>query len=214
MIRINKSEQIPASLQRSGNKYDGQDVQRQLLSDQNEKCYLCEQHVDEDFEIEHFQSRTKNPELIAKWSNLLLSCRYCNGKKSNKFDDILNPLEENIETDVEHRLIEGNRAFFTSANDDQFTQNSITLLQSIFNGRGKVKNTKEERFFASFLQKILHFLQIATQYLSDPENEKIGQAIENELDVNSEFLAFKYQIIRSNGALLAKFVDNIVWNKK
>lgn len=80
MIRIRKSQGIPQSLATT-KAYDGEDVKRQLLLDQDSKCYLCERLLGTDFEIEHFAGREGN--LINDWNNLLLSCGYCNRKKFN-----------------------------------------------------------------------------------------------------------------------------------
>ncbi len=45
MIRVNKSTEIPPSLQvENCTHYDGQDVQEELVIDQFGKCYLCEQN--------------------------------------------------------------------------------------------------------------------------------------------------------------------------
>ena len=40
MIREKKSEEVPLSLSATA-RYDGEDVKRQLLEDQHEKCYIC-----------------------------------------------------------------------------------------------------------------------------------------------------------------------------
>ena len=56
MIKIRKNQRVPQSLTTT-KKYDGEDVKRQLLSDQDSKCYLCERLLGTDFEIEHFAGR-------------------------------------------------------------------------------------------------------------------------------------------------------------
>jgi uncharacterized protein (TIGR02646 family) len=65
-----------------------------------EKCAYCESYIKNDFgEIEHFRPKnsSKNEDtkcdksysyywLSFSWSNLIPSCKRCNGKKSNCFD--------------------------------------------------------------------------------------------------------------------------------
>ncbi len=99
MIRIAKKNEAPRSLTQSG-KWNKDDVNRMLLEDQHSKCYLCERELVTDFQVEHFKSRAHHPELTYEWSNLLCSCFYCNGKKSNAFDNILNPVKRDIEESI------------------------------------------------------------------------------------------------------------------
>ena len=88
MIRVAKSEQVPESLSRTS-AYDGEDVLRQLVMDQHSKCYVCERVRYTDFEVEHFVSKAGHPEMRQEWKNLLLACRYCNGRKSDRYDGML-----------------------------------------------------------------------------------------------------------------------------
>ena len=49
---------------------DGSDIEKkQLLADQNDKCYLCERKRDTDFEIEHHKSAHYFPRLVQDWNN-------------------------------------------------------------------------------------------------------------------------------------------------
>lgn len=77
MIRIRKSNLIPESLQKEGcTEYNREDVKKQLLADQYEKCYICERKLITDCQIEHFKSQKEYPHLKTEWTNLLLSCNY------------------------------------------------------------------------------------------------------------------------------------------
>lgn len=108
MIRIKKTVCCPKSLL-SKKKYDGEDVKKQILDDQNNKCYMCERILTTDFEIEHLRSKNNYPDLICDWNNLLISCKYCNDKKSDLFDEIPNPITNNIEEEIEQQLDFTNR---------------------------------------------------------------------------------------------------------
>lgn len=79
MIRVHKHDIEPKSLSLT-NSYNGQDVCDQLGTDQHNKCYVCERKCITDFEAEHLKSITNYPQLRLTWTNLLLSCNYCNRK--------------------------------------------------------------------------------------------------------------------------------------
>ena len=118
MIKVYKSTNIPSSLTKTS-AYDGEDVKRQLLADQHDKCYICERNRVTDFEIEHHKSKKNYPDLSQEWDNLFMGCEYCNKKKSNVFDDILNPSICNIEDVIEQRIDYANKkALFLSNIDD------------------------------------------------------------------------------------------------
>ena len=103
MIRLRKDSNVPDSLLKDNcNSYSEEDVQKQIDIDHDGKCYICEKIVNNDFQIEHLKPKNKYLELKYEWTNLLLACPFCNQRKSSGFDDILNPLEENIECIVSH----------------------------------------------------------------------------------------------------------------
>lgn len=212
MIRVSKNPSIPASLKIS-KAYDGEDVKEQLLQDHYDKCYICERIRDTDFEIEHYRSEKHHPGLRQDWSNLFLSCRYCNGKKLQYFDNTLNPLIVNIEEEVEQKIDYPNKqAVFTSQDATAAHNETIRLLERIFNGTYKIRKIKEERFFEYVLGEMNRFQKLAGDYLitPTPQNEK---AVRDELAVDKEFLGFKYWVIKSDATLSTTFAGDIIWNK-
>ena len=149
MIRIKKSLCAPASLSTS-KQYDGEDVKEQLMKDQHEKCYICERKLVTDFEIEHFKSASNYPHLIQTWENLFLACGYCNRRKSDSFDNNVNPLTTNVEEEISQRInFLQNKAEFTSSVIDVPHTDTIKLLNILYNGKDRIKprNLKEEKFF-------------------------------------------------------------------
>lgn len=209
MIKIRKSQRAPQSLTTT-KKYDGEDVKRQLLSDQDSKCYLCERLLGTDFEIEHFAGREGN--LINDWNNLLLSCGYCNRKKSNNYNNLLNPLHNNIEEKIQQRLnISTKKVDFDSAESSEEIESLKSLLGSIFNGVGKMRKIKEENFYKYFISKIDYFNELLLQYINDKTTENRDKVL-GELGIDREFLGFKYWIIKDNK--VEEFYDDIVWNKR
>ena len=170
MIKEKRSTNVPASLLTT-KQYNGEDVYAQLLEDQHEKCYICERKLVTDYEIEHFKSENNYPELMQEWTNLFLACRYCNGKKSDSFDDNVYPLTADVEEEICQRIDFGkNKAVFTTSVTDVQHDNTVRMLNLFYNGKGgkKLRNLKEERFFNYAKQKVIGFMKIVNDYLVNP----------------------------------------------
>lgn len=212
MIRVYKSPNIPASLTSTAS-YDGEDVKRQLLADQHDKCYICERYRHTDFEIEHHKSQKYHSELIRDWNNLFMGCRYCNGKKSNGYDDILNPKDCNIEDEIEQRIdFVGKKAIFSSHVNDTEHAKTVELLDKVFNGSQCIRKIKEEKFFEQAISIINRFSYLIYSYLECPSSEA-ENAIKSELAIDRELLGFKYWMIHDNPFLFAVFANDMVWNR-
>lgn len=214
MIREYKHKSAPASLV-AQIKYDGQDVLDQLFADQHDKCYLCEMKVKQFYQVEHLKSQEHFEELKFNWTNLLLSDGYCNGKKKENFDDILNPNQVNIEDVIEQRIDSINRtALFVSSDTSIPTKQTIKLLNRIFNGTysPKLRKKREEEFYKEVEQKFNAFNKIVLDYLTNP-NLQTENAVREELAIDKELLGFKYWVIKDTPKLLAVFANDIIWNK-
>ena len=131
MIRVSKNPNTPASLQVNGcSNYNGQDVQEQLVEDQHEKCYLCEQFTGKDFQIEHLKPKADNyhPELKYTWTNLFLSCPFCNARKPNS-SKILDPSLYDIENLISQKIdFPNNKIVFTGDTGQIEIKDTIELL--------------------------------------------------------------------------------------
>ena len=46
-------------------------------------CSYCEMHLASKLEVEHVQPKSRHPEKICEWSNLLLACGNCNATKND-----------------------------------------------------------------------------------------------------------------------------------
>lgn len=211
MIKVEKSATIPESLLTT-QAYDGQDVQRQLLNDQHQKCYICECSVEPNFHIEHLNSQANRQD----WNNLFLSCGYCNDKKLALYDKILNPAINNIEEIIEQRLdTYSKEAEFKSEHNSTEVKQTIRLLENIFNGKGHDPNFRSphEEVFYDYVEMLINdFLRKVIDYQMDSsqDNEDI---VREELAIDKELLGFKYWIIRDEPALNAVFGGDIIWNK-
>lgn len=212
MIRVKKSHNVPSSLTTTS-RYDGEDVKKQLLADQNDKCYLCERKRDTDFEIEHHKSIHNFPKLEQDWNNLYMGCGYCNRKKSDSFDNTLVPKDCNIEDEIEQSIDYFNKkAVFSSKINDEQHDETMELLYRIYNGINQPRTTKEERFFEQALSVMNRFTDLVMKYQETPTPET-EKAVRDELSITKELLGFKYWIIKRDHILRQVFASDIVWNK-
>lgn len=215
MIRVRKCDNAPEALKTA---YNHEDVCKQLLEDQDDKCYLCERHVTTNYQVEHYRSRNHAHGLVKEWTNLYVSCEYCNGKKSDSFDNILQPNMHNIEAIIQHEnFFSDKNAVFSSEDTSISVLQTIELLTRLFNGKKigtkRIRNFKEERFYEEYRQKINIFLKAIDEYISTRE-DKYREIIEEQLDIKKEFLGFKYAIIQQNPLLKREFGHLTVWNKQ
>lgn len=210
MIKIRKSAEKPAELSKA---YNHSNVCRQIMSDQDNKCYLCEIIPLTDHRVDHFIPQEKASHLEKDWNNLLITCDYCNRKKWHIFDNILNPLIHPIEDVIYHTNdFVAKKALFIPKDHSPEVLQTTKLLSSIFNGKGPIREFREERFYENYLQKINRFLNIVNEYLSNGKPE-YKEAIKEELHIKSELLGFKYVIINDVPELKKEFGALTVWNK-
>lgn len=212
MIRVQKCEQAPESLTTT-QAYDGEDVKQQLLSDQHDKCYLCERILSTDFQIEHLRSQQHNDTDRQNWNNLFLACSYCNGKKLANFDDIVDPAQTNVELAIKQEIdYTTKKAVFTPLVNSVEIDRTIQLLQKIHNGQSFCRKIKEERFFEDILSSVNDFMHLVKAYLDSPTPES-EETVRSSLSVTKPALGFKYWIIKTSPTLDAVFSQDIVWNK-
>lgn len=214
MIRVYKSPNTPQSLLTT-KAYDGADVQQQLEEDHHKKCYLCERNLCTEFQIEHHKSQENHPELRQDWNNLFWSCGYCNGKKGENFDNMLDPVVINIEDEIIQELdFSKKRASFTAIVQTDEHHKTCEFLSRIHNGTNKLKirTKREENYFEYIFGVVSNFYRLVSQYLSDTSktNEEL---VREELSIDKECLGFKYWIIKKHQQLSTIFANDIVWNK-
>ena len=71
-----------------------------LLSLSHNKCCFCESCIVEEskyIEVEHFYPKSKYPDLVMEWDNLLPVCKKCNATKSahdTKIEPIIDPTKD------------------------------------------------------------------------------------------------------------------------
>ena len=213
MIRVTKSENVPQSLIKT-KRYDGEDTKKQLMEDQREKCYICERYLETDFTIEHLKCKDLFPKLILEWTNLYVACSYCNDKKKEYFDNILDPSQVNIEDEIQQSIdFRKKKAIFKALVSSVEHDETIKLLERVFNGTKKMRNLKENRFFNRAMHEVNDFLNDVNEYKKLPSLET-EKTVRDELSIKENFLGFKYWVIRNDPLLLQVFSNDIVWNKK
>lgn len=205
MIRVYKNPVAPPSLPKKLS-WNHDDVVAQLREDQHCKCYLCERKLITAFQVDHLQSRHNFPRLIYEWSNLFLCCFYCNCKKSDHFDNILNPALTDIEDLITQKMDFPNaKAVFTNpGTPSPQTAETIRLLSRIFNGTTGIRNIREQAFYDYAKSKISDFQALLLDWL-ETESPEAEQAIMEELSSAAEFTAFKRHLIRINPRLRSRF---------
>lgn len=110
MIKLNKTYPAPASLSSKecedtleqirkkeangetvttkdyGTLYGKEDVRKQLMDDQNNKCAYCESTIlHESRHVDHYRPKSIYHELAFKWDNLVGACWACNKDKGKQF---------------------------------------------------------------------------------------------------------------------------------
>jgi len=104
-FKINNTPITRRKLDAAFNKYKQKQVKNSLLIMFSSKCAYCESHISHiGFgNIEHYQPKSKFPDLCFNWDNLLLGCEICNSVvfKGQKFPEdndggpFVNPVKEN-----------------------------------------------------------------------------------------------------------------------
>jgi uncharacterized protein (TIGR02646 family) len=214
MIRINKTTEIPPSLQvENCSRYDGQDVQEALYNNQLGKCYLCEQETHKNYQIEHLKAQEYFPEQKFTWTNLFLTCGYCNGCKPNT-SDILDPSTNNIEDILIHSIDLNSKKveFISRLQVDSYINQTIELLYKLFNGQSFPRKKHEQLLYEDLNREISFFLEMLIHFKSDG-NEQNKQIIIDLLHISKEFLGFKFWIIKDSG-MFDEFKEFMIWNKK
>lgn len=213
MIRVRKSEEEPETLSTKG--FDDDKVKETLLTDQDEKCYLCERVVDLDYQVEHLESQSGAKDKVNQWDNLFLACSYCNGRKKHNYDDIPHPDAQNWEDIINMRVdVLSKKVVIETDSEDGGVKHLVKLLDVLHNGKKKnMRNLKERRFWDLLKDSYDKFIRHLNAYIDNPCDET-KKSVEEDLNIKSEFLAIKYQKILSLPKLAAVFEKDMKWNRK
>lgn len=227
MININKRDIAPESLAeekaKTNGSYKKKDVIDALREDSNNKCYLCEDWAPTSIHVEHFEEHRGDKDKKFDWINLFYSCAHCNLTKAATFphtvasSDLLNCTLDECKVDlwVYHEL--SNKDLKTKvivkqnpeANVtpyEQQTENTLKLLNRIFNGSGVEDkaaslNAGAENLRMKINEELKDFKVLTLKYCeaSTPEEKETNKhKIEESIDSAKPFLSFKHWILRKN----------------
>ncbi len=96
-------------------KYAHKDIVTTLFTMSHNKCFYCETLVESNREIDHFIEVSENKEFAFDWNNLMLSCKNCNNKISNRnipVVEVLNPCKDTDEEINKHLSYENETITF------------------------------------------------------------------------------------------------------
>ena len=92
-----------------------------LLQMSSNKCCYCECNVTEEgkyMEVDHFHDKSDFPNEVVTWTNLLPSCKKCNGTKSDH-NTVLEPIiDPSKDKPQDHLYLKNNIRFRAKENDD------------------------------------------------------------------------------------------------
>jgi hypothetical protein len=217
MINVIKSQPAPPCLELEKNKrngsYDCDGVRNRLQADFFNKCYICEDLGPTSLDIEHFIAHEGNQDLKFDWANLFFSCSHCNNTKSNRFVDILDCTDfaQIITKCIQFEInpFPKEKVRFTALIDSNVINNTIKLLNEVFNGNTIRQTMEAENLRRKLIDEILNFTQLLNEYYqvgwSPIEKEKQKREIARLLSQESAFTAFKIWIIKSNPDRMAEF---------
>lgn len=219
MISIEKKP-VPSELEKlvkDTKNYRHQVVVEKIKSDFNNKCYLCELKESTSINIEHFIPHRGNEDLKYKWSNLYFACSHCNGIKGHRYDNILDPLNDDIEASINCRMdaVPMAKVIIEGTSDDKKVVNTVNLLDEIYNKCSELAGvrTEESRNLRNRLLKELRSFQDSLFIYYDEEEleedrEKAKKEIIKHLRSKSQFTAFKRCLIKEKEIIYEEFKDD------
>ncbi len=214
-------------------KYKESETREKIRNDFFDICYLCERYENIDYEIDHFYPQKHFPQKENDWSNLYFICNKCNKIRPKDINtskkevlDCCNKTEANlIELDIDlDTLVVKIETINTNKNLDQKVNNTIEILEKIYNGI----NTESE-FYKELRREIKKKISIlidvieefnSKQILPKISEKKIIQHINikkikerhNKITNNDYkngeepcFISFKRTLIKKDANLEAKF---------
>jgi len=135
-------------------KYKESETRKKIKTDFFDICYLCERNASMDWTIDHFLPQEPHLKLANEWTNLYFCCSKCNGIKSNSYNNLpdtnildcckkteANLIELEIDYNTRKVKIETTNL---DKNLEQKVENTIDLLEKIYNGEGTTSPFHED----------------------------------------------------------------------
>ena len=210
MVKLNKTPLRDGLTINSERDYQSGEIFKILVADCNHKCYICE-HKPIPPEVEHRLTHRGDEKLKYCWHNIFYSCRYCNKVKNQRrfYSGIINPLEVDPEDFIELRMDYENLrekvVVVKKIKNDKLVDITVELLNLVYNNIS-TDNNRESAF--NLRNRISDQLNVFLMYIKQyKEEQSIGDYdnIASEISVESEFAAFKRQIIKDDPELYEVF---------
>lgn len=202
MVKVERSQPAPASLEKAKEKDSGQyndrDVMERLNKDFNGKCYICEIKV-QDPQVEHLlpHKNGKYKEREYDWDNLFLSCPHCNLVKNKaKYDKgIIDCCKQDPE-EVMLFDLDQNKVKVQRLDQSEVVKRTADLVEEVFATKktGGLTIASENRL-KKLQQEMDTFYDLLGQYNENPQNNLIRRALQGLLKRSSEFAGFKRSYI-------------------
>lgn len=179
------------------------------------KCYICENKDITSCQIEHLKPHEGDTDLKFEWNNLFWACAHCNNTKSNKYTQILNCNEVEVDKKISFRK-EGyfgkdEKYYFEAVNErSEEIDNTIALLNAVYYGNTYQKELESINIRRKLRKNIAEFKEIVREYDEEKDCElkkDLALKIKYELCEKSEFTAFKRWIIWDNSDRYPEFKD-------
>ena len=205
MVKVVRSFPAPLSLAIEATKVNGSynepDVVRQLKSDFNDKCYICELKELQDPEVEHLLPHMNGKYRDRKydWNNLFWACRHCNSvKKAEKYNSgIIDCCKQDPEKLVSFDFIQGNvRVEAIDSNDSQ----SVLTAELVYETFNKMNTGIREAACDTRIKSLSEAMNILykelSRYKDNPSSKRNTRMLKAILGRESAFAAFKRSYVR------------------
>lgn len=199
MFPVVKSVLAPTSLAKK-KSYREKDVIDALVRDFHNKCYICEIKEPIFFNVEHFRPHEGDEIKKYDWNNLFFACSRCNNIKGNKYNDILNCTNPQLDVLGEIRHVFPTTAYsehveICATSSNPATLSTAELISKVFNESDTGnKDIARRSLKKKLMNQYRKFLELTLLYDNDdslPEEKEMAvRKIKNMLKTEYEFSAF------------------------
>jgi hypothetical protein len=200
MIKLTKRPLPDGVTIKRENDYRSGVVFKMLTDDFFDKCYICEDNLHKDANVEHIIPHRGDKALQYDWDNLFLACSYCNNVKGDDYIGIINPLEVDPEElfelslNVDDELRE--KVVIHKIKGGKDVDITICLLDAVYNGaKTDMKNYARLQLLSKLSNELIWFYEKFNEYKDNPDSVNREVLVSLTSDA-SPFAMFKRGIMR------------------
>lgn len=210
-LPLTKRENI--KVPKCNESYRNADIFEAFDKDFHSKCYLTEKKYFNSYgmDIEHFRSKgfSQFPHLKYDWNNLFPADHDANMLKPKNEPEggYLNPCVDNVEEDLNQKLLENGKSDFSPKNDTNLkAKNTAALLNKIHNGHDFYSNKKAENLRFEISKKVYKVRRVIMEW------QVAIQAKEQDL-VQEKEIELKIMLSRKSAfTMLLRSIDSVRYN--